>query len=94
MLWPIIIGRIVVPPTKTRTTNSLGFGTAVGATDIAEQRVVLLAGKLEKERVIVPWDGASGLRDGVFGSDAPAIVGLTSFVLYPKAINRRAQSRT
>jgi len=34
------------------------------ATDIAGQRAVLLAGGIQKERVIVPWAGASALGAG------------------------------
>jgi hypothetical protein len=42
--------------------------------------------------VIVPWAGASVLGDGVSGSDAPVLLALTSFIFFPKPINRGAQS--
>ena len=47
-------------------------GTAAGATDIAGQRAVLLAGVIQKERVIVPWAGRRDWATRVSGSDAPA----------------------
>ena len=44
---------MVLPP-KLRRTERAEIGTAAGATDIAGQRAVLLAGGIQKERVIVP----------------------------------------
>ena len=49
-------------------------------------------GGIQKERVIVPWAGRRHWVMGVSGSDAPVLDGLTSFIFFPKPINRRAQS--
>jgi hypothetical protein len=58
----------------------LGYGTAAGATDIAGQRAVLPASRIQKERVIVPWAGRRHSVMGVSGSDAPVLDGLTTFI--------------
>jgi hypothetical protein len=54
------------------------MGTAAGAKDILDKEPFSRHSGIQKERVIVPWGRASGLGDGVAGSDAPALDGLTS----------------
>jgi len=52
-----------------------GFGTAAGAKDIRDKEPFSRPGGIQKERVIVPWAGASALGDwGFSGSDAPAFL--------------------
>ena len=45
---------------------SLGWDHSAGAKDIAGQRAVLTAWRIQKERVIVPWAGRRHWVDGGF----------------------------
>jgi hypothetical protein len=57
---------------------SLRFGTTAGATDIAGQRAVLLAGGIQKRTGDCPTGRGVGIGDLVFGSDAPVLVRFAS----------------
>jgi hypothetical protein len=85
--------RIVVPPTKSQED---GRAWVVGPLPVLQtlrdKKPFYRRGGIQKERVIVPWAGRRDQMIGVSGSDATAPDGLTSFIFFPKPINRRAQS--
>ena len=72
----------------------LGIGAAAGATDIAGQRAVLPAWRVQKERVIVPWAGRRHWAMGFSGSDAPVLVGHAVLIFFPKPIKSKSALRT
>jgi hypothetical protein len=76
--------RIVVPPPKLGRTMSLGVGPLPGATDIAGQRAVLPAWRIQKRTGDCPLGRASVLGDGVSGSDAPASQSKTLIIGRPQ----------
>jgi hypothetical protein len=68
------------PTTKLRRRDKPGKVGPLPVLQTFGQRAVLLAGGIQKERVIVPWTGRRCWVTGVSSSDAPVLDDLTTFI--------------
>ena len=61
---------------------SLGLGPLPVLQTLRGKEPFYRRGGIQKERVIVPWAGRRNWVMGVSGSDAPVLVGLTTFIFF------------